>query len=68
MSGEQFLPSGDATGDALAKSAGSGDHPLTNFRAAGNDNDVSEEGGNSFHPVGMSGEQFSSTGDATGDN
>ena len=25
MSGEQFLPSGDATGDALEKSAGSGD-------------------------------------------
>ena len=68
MSGEQFLPNGDATGDALEKSAGSGDHPPANFSAAGRRLRTQRGAGSSFYPAGMSGEQFLPTGDATGDD
>ena len=68
ISGKQFFPSGEATGNALEKSAGSGDHPRRSYPAAGKWRNCQQGAGCTFYPTGMSGEQYLPSGDASGDD
>ena len=72
--GERFSHSwdkreaGDATGDALEKSAGSRDKSLDKFPSSGEMTKLSAGRGCNSYPAGMSGEQLLPSGDPSWDN